>query len=55
MLVFKLYDYLHVLKPFLLLLNYWPELIENIGSDNITIRSNEIVMDMRVVDVLRKI
>ena len=55
MLVFKLYDYLHVLKPFLILLNYWPELVENIGSDNLTIRSNEIVMDMRVVDVLRKI
>ena len=55
MLVFKLYDYLHVLKPFLMLLNYWPELVENIGSNNLTIRSNEIVMDMRVVDVLRKI
>ena len=55
MLVFKLYDHLHILKPFLMLLNYWPELVENIGSNNITIRSNEIVMDMRVVDVLRKI
>ena len=55
MLVYKLYDHLHILKPFLMLLNYWPELVENIGSDNITIRSNEIVMDMRVVDVLRKI
>ena len=55
MLVFKLYDHLHILKPFLMLLNYWPELVENVGSDNITIRSNEIVMDMRVVDVLRKI
>ena len=55
MLVFKLYDQLHILKPFLLLLNYWPELVENIGTDNLTIRSNEVVMDMRVVDVLRKI
>ena len=55
MLVFKLYDHLHILKTFLMLLNYWPELVENVGSDNITIRSNEIVMDMRVVDVLRKI
>ena len=55
MLAFKLYDQLHILKPFLMLLNYWPDLIENIGSDNYTIRSNEVVMDMRVVEVLRKI
>jgi len=55
MLVFKLYDQLHILKPFLMLMNYWPETIDNIGSDCKTIRSNEIVMDMRVVDVLRKI
>jgi len=55
MLVFKLYDHLHILKPFLMLLNYWPELVENIGTENVSIRSNEIVMDMRVVDVLRKI
>jgi hypothetical protein len=55
MLVFKLYDHLHILKPFLMLLNYWPELVENIGTENVSIRSNEVVMDMRVVDVLRKI
>jgi hypothetical protein len=55
MLAFRLYDQLHILKPFLMLLNYWPERIENIGTDCLTIRSNEIVMDMRVVEVLRKI
>jgi hypothetical protein len=55
MLAFRLYDQLHILKPFLMLLNYWPERIENIGIDCLTIRSNEIVMDMRVVEVLRKI
>ena len=55
MLAFRLYDQLHILKPFLMLLNYWPERIENIGADCLTIRSNEIVMDMRVVEVLRKI
>jgi hypothetical protein len=55
MLVFKLYDQLHILKPFLLLLNYLPEQLDGIGSSNETIRTNEIVMDMRVVDVLRKI
>ena len=55
MLVFKLYDYLHILKPFLMLLNYLPEIVDNIGIDSETVRTNEIVMDMRIVDVLRKI
>lgn len=55
MLAFRLYDQLHILKPFLMLLNYWPERIENIGTDCLTIRSNEVVMDMRIVEVLRKI
>ena len=55
MLVFKLQDQLYILKPFLLLLNYWPERIEGIGEDNLTIRSSDVMMDMRVVDVLRKI
>jgi hypothetical protein len=55
MLVFKLYDHLHILKPFLLLLNYWPDIVDNIGPDSETIRTSEIVMDMRIVDVLRKI
>ena len=55
MLVFKLYDHLHILKPFLMLLNYWPEIVDNIGPDSETIRTNEIVMDMQVVDILRKI
>lgn len=55
MLVFKLYDHLHILKPFLMLLNYWPDIVDGIGEDNLTIRSNEIVMDMRIVDVLRTI
>jgi hypothetical protein len=55
MLVFRLYNQLHILKPFLMLLNYWPERVDNIGVDSLTIRSNEVVMDMRVVDVLRKI
>jgi len=55
MLAFRLYDYLPMLKPFLMLLNYWPELIDNIGPFSETIRSNDVMMDMRVVEVLRKI
>jgi hypothetical protein len=55
MLAFRLYDHLPLLKPFLMLLNYWPERIENIGPHSETIRSNDVMMDMRVVEVLRKI
>ena len=55
MLVFRLYDHLHILKPFLMLMNYWPERIENIGSENVTIISTDIFMDMKIVEVLRKI
>jgi hypothetical protein len=55
MLAFKLYDHLHLLKPFLILLNYWPERIENIGVDCETIRSNDIIMDTKIIDTLRKI
>ena len=55
MLAFKLYDHLHLLKPFLILLNYWPERIENIGVDCETIRSNDIIMDTKIIDALRKI
>jgi hypothetical protein len=55
MLTFKLYDYLHLLKPFLMLMNYWPERIENIGTESITIINTDVMMDMRVVEALRKI
>jgi len=55
MLAFRLYEFLPILKPFLLLLNYWPEKITDIGSTCETIRSNDIIMDMRVVEILRKI
>lgn len=55
MLAFRLYDYLPMLKPFLILLNYWPERIDSIGPMSETIRSNDVMMDMRVVEVLRKI
>jgi hypothetical protein len=55
MLAFRLYDHLPLLKPFLMLLNYWPERIENIGPLSETIRSNDVMMDMRVVEILRKI
>lgn len=55
MLVFRLYDHLHLLKPFLMLLGYWPDKIENIGPEQETIISSNVMMDNRIVEVLRKI
>jgi len=55
MLVYKLYGYLYYLKPFLILLGYWPEKIENIGPDNITIIGSDIPMDSNIVKLLREI
>ena len=54
-LVFKLYSYLYYLKPFLILLGFWPEKVEGIGISNETIISSEIPMDNNVVNILRKI
>jgi len=53
MLVFKLYDYLEYLKPFLILINYWPDIIEGINDDPIV--GTDISMDMILVEKLRKI
>lgn len=55
MLFFKLEGYYHYLKPFLVLLNYMPEVIFNIGLQGKDIRSTDISMDPKIVDLLRKI
>lgn len=55
MLVLKLRDYLHVLKPFLVLLNFWPDKIMNVGAPSIHIIGSDIPMDKNLVEVLRKI
>ena len=54
-LVFRLYNYLYYLKPFLILLGFWPEKIEGIGNNNETIISSDIPMDNNVVNILRRI
>ena len=55
MLCFKLYDYLHYLKPFLVQLSYWPDKIESVGINKDTIIGSDIDMDQKIVDTLRKI
>lgn len=47
MLVFSLSEYIRFLKPFLLLMNYWPE-----DSD---MKLNAVVMDSHIINILRKI
>ena len=55
MLVLKLYDYLDYLKPFLILLNYWPERIENYNGRNSMIIGSDIKLNEELVSRLRKI
>lgn len=55
MLVFKMRDQLQYLKPFLVLMGYWPEKIEGIGKKNEIIIGSDIPMDPLIVMVLRRI
>lgn len=55
MLVFKMKDQLQYLKPFLVLMGYWPERIEGIGKKNETIIGTSIPMDPVIVMLLRRI
>lgn len=43
------------LKPFLVFLNLLPEKIENIGIENRTINTKDIIMDEKILEELRKI
>lgn len=51
----KLDGYHKYLKPFLVLLNYMPETIRNVGKPGNTIISSDIVMDQLIIDRLRGI
>jgi hypothetical protein len=48
-------DQLQYLKPFLVLMGYWPEKVEGIGKKNETIIGSNIPMDPMIVTVLRRI
>lgn len=54
LLLFKLPEYWHYLKPFLLYLNYWPEEIIH-PIDGHKIPSSDISMDPNICNVLRKL
>lgn len=55
MLVFKLRDYLDILKPFLIYLSRMPERVEGIGIMGDTIITKEIEEDPYVAELLRSI
>jgi hypothetical protein len=55
MLFFKLNGHLHLLKPFIVLLGFLPEKVYGVGVENKTIISSDIIMDDKIVAILRKI
>jgi len=55
MLFFKLLDYKELLKPFLMLLNYMPNKIDQIGLRGITLYDYDIIADPIIQEKLRNI
>jgi hypothetical protein len=55
MIVFKMRDQLQYIKPFLVLMGYWPERVEGIGKKNETVIGSDIPMDPVIVMLLRRI
>lgn len=55
MLFLKLKGYHNYLVPFLLLLNFLPEKVYNIGIESKTINTSDITLDDRIVKALRNI
>ena len=55
MIFLKLEGYYDLVKPFLILLGYMPEVVTNIGNDNYTGRAVDIPMNGHIVKLLRTI
>ena len=55
MLFFKLEGYYNLLKPFLMFMNHMPDVVSNIGPENINIKSVDLSMDQSIINVLRKL
>ena len=53
MLVMKLDGYLHYLKPFLVMMGYWPRTID--GKKGINIDGDGIPIDSKIAEILRRI
>ena len=55
LLFLKLRGHYHLLKPFLVLMGYMPEVVHSIGIEGRNIINSDISMDEKIVDILRKI
>ena len=53
MLVMKLDGYLHYLKPFLVMMGYWPRTID--GIKGINIDGDGVPIDSKIAEILRRI
>lgn len=51
----KMPNHLHLIKPFLILLNILPDKVYNIGKEQKTYITDEIKMDNYIVEILRNI
>jgi 5'(3')-deoxyribonucleotidase len=55
MLFLKLKGHYHLIKPFLVLMGYMPDVVFSIGIDGKNIISSDIHMDDNIVEMLRQI
>lgn len=55
MLVLKLYEFMPFVKSFLSYLNYWPERIDGLGCNSITLLSSDVETDPYIDAVLEKL
>lgn len=55
LLFLKLRNYLHLIKPFLILMGTLPEVVKKIGIEGKDVYTCEIPLEQTIVDVLRKI
>lgn len=55
LLFLKLRDYLHLIKPFLIMMGTLPDVVKKIGIEGKDIHTSDIQMDEIIVGVLRKI
>lgn len=55
MLFLKLEGHYHLIKPFLVLMGYMPDVVHNIGIEGKNIISSNIHMDEAIVETLRQI
>ena len=54
LLVFRMMRQLDLLKPFLVLLNVWPDRVDNLGIGRETVWGSDIPMDGGVEELLRR-